>query len=108
MQYPSVRDLIAWFTLFFLWSAFVLWSHGVALLQLIMQESHLYAFSLALRHSDSEMLPDALPVVLLVMLVLAIGACLSSVTVATIHAVVSLFRTAGAIIRAQYEWRWFR
>lgn len=60
MQYKSARGLMAWFTLFFIWSAFVLWYHGVALLQFIMHDSNFYAFSLALRQTRSDMLPDAL------------------------------------------------
>lgn len=103
MQYKSTRGLMAWFTLFFIWSAFVLWYHGVALLQLIMHDSNLYAFSLALRQTRSDMLPDALPVVLLMMLVLAVGAFLSSATVAMINAVAFLFRTVGALIQAQFS-----
>ena len=70
MLYKSARGLMAWFTLFFIWSAFVLWYHGVALLM---------------------------------MLVLAVGAFLSSVTVAMINAVAFLFRTAGALIQAQFS-----
>ncbi|MFD3227330.1 hypothetical protein, partial [Rahnella aceris] len=101
MQYKSARGLMAWFTLFFIWSAFVLWYHGVALLQLIMHDSNLYAFSMALRLIGSDIRPDALPVVLLMMLVLAVGAFLSSVTVAMINAVAFLFRAAGALIQAQ-------
>ncbi|TPG56809.1 hypothetical protein [Ewingella americana] len=103
MQYKSARGLMAWFTLFFIWNAFVLWYHGVALLQFIMRDSHLYAFSLALRQTRSDMLPDALPVVLMMMLVLAVGALLSSATVVTINAVAFLFRTAGALIQDQYS-----
>jgi hypothetical protein len=103
MQYKSARGLMAWFTLFFIWSAFVLWYHGVALLQLIMHDSNLYAFSMALRPIGSDIRPDALPVVLLMMLVLAVGAFLSSVTVAMINAVAFLFRTAGALIQAQFS-----
>lgn len=109
MQYKSARGLMAWLTLFFIWNAFVLWYHGVALLQFIMHDSNLYAFSLALRQTRSDMLPDALPVVLMMMmmlvlvLVLAVGALLSSVTVAMINAVAFLFRTAGALIQAQFS-----
>lgn len=99
MLYKSARGLMAWFTLFFIWSAFVLWYHGVALLQFIMHDSNLYAFSLALRQTRSDMLP----VVLLMMLVLAVGAFLSSVTVAMINAVAFLFRTAGALLQAQFS-----
>lgn len=68
-----------------------------------MHDSNLYAFSLALRQTRSDMLPDALPVVLLMMLVLAVGAFLSFVTVAMINAVAFLFRTAGALIQAQFS-----
>jgi len=103
MLYKSARGLMAWFTLFFIWSAFVLWYHGVGLLQFIMHDSNLYSFSLALRQTRSDMLPDALPVVLLIMLVLAVGAFLSSVTVAMINAVAFLFRTTGALIQAQFS-----
>ena len=103
MQYKSARDLMAWFTLFFVWSAFVLWHHGVAPLQLIMHDSNLYAFSLALRQASSDMLSDALPVILLVMLVLAVGAFLSSLTVSMIKAVAFLFRTTGSLIQAQFS-----
>lgn len=103
MQYKSARGLMAWFTLFFIWSAFVLWYHGVALLQFIMHDSYLYAYSLALHPNSNTLLPDALPVVLLIMLVLAAGAFLSSVTVAAIQAVSFLFRTAGSLIQAQFS-----
>ncbi|MFU2319305.1 hypothetical protein [Rahnella sp. PCH160] len=95
--------MMTWFTLFFIWSAFILWYHGVSLLQFIIHDSYLYTYSLALHPDSNTLLPDALPVVLLVMLVLAVGAFLSSVTVGAIHAVSFLFRTAGALIQAQYS-----
>lgn len=103
MQYNSARDLMAWFTLFFIWSAFVLWYQGVSLLQFITHDSYLYAYLLALHPDSNTMLPDVLPLVLLVMLVLAVGAFLSSVTVAMINAVAFLFRTAGSLIQAQFS-----
>lgn len=103
MQYKSALGLMAWFTLFFIWSAFVLWFHGVALVQLIMHDSNLYAFSLALHQTSSDMLPDALPVILMMMLALAVGAFLSSVTVAMLNAVAFLLRTGVALIQAQFS-----
>lgn len=103
MLHKSAHGLMAWFTLFFIWSAFVLWYHGVTLLQFIMHDSNFYAFSLALQQTRSDMLLDALPVVLLMMLVLAVGAFLSSVTVAMINAVAFLFRAAGALIQVQFS-----
>lgn len=76
-NHGAVRTLIAWFTLFFAWSASVLWFHGVLLMKLIMSNSSLFAFDLAMR-STGTLLPDGIPLMLLALLVLAAGALMAS------------------------------
>lgn len=75
----AVRTLIAWFTLFFVWSAFVLWFHGITLMKFIMSTSSFFTYDLAIHTADN--LPQSgVPVLLLTLTVLAAGAILASVT----------------------------
>lgn len=90
LQNPgAVRTLIAWFTLFFAWSASVLWFQGVALMKFMMSNSSLFAYDFALR-STGTLLPDGIPLMLLALLVLASGAVLSTGSLVA----VSLLRTS--------------
>jgi len=75
----AVRTLIAWFTLFFVWSAFVLWFHGITLIKFIMSTSSLFTYDLAI-HSAENLPQSGVPVLLLTLTVLAAGAVLASTT----------------------------
>lgn len=75
----AVRTLTAWFTLFFVWSAFVLWFHGIALMKFIMSTSTLFTYDLAI-HPQGNVFQGGVPVLLLTLTVLAAGAVLSSAT----------------------------
>ena len=88
-NHGAVRTLIAWFTLFFAWSASVLWFHGVLLMKFIMSNSSLFTYDLALR-STGTLLADGIPLMLLTFLVLAAGAALSTGSLVA----VSLIRTS--------------
>lgn len=75
----AVRTLIAWFTLFFVWSAYVLWFHGINLMKFTMSSSSLFAYDLSLNTAQN--LPQSgVLVIVLTLLVLAAGAVLASTT----------------------------
>lgn len=76
----NTLSIPAWFTLFFVWSAVILWSQGILLLHIIMAKSFLYTFSLAMQTTDSALLPNVLPVVILLSLVFAAGAVMAYAT----------------------------
>lgn len=75
----AVRTLIAWFTLFFVWSAFVLWFHGITLTKFIMSTSSLFTYDLAI-HTAENLPQSGVPALLLTLTVLAAGAVLASTT----------------------------
>lgn len=75
----AVRTLIAWFTLFFVWSAYVLWFHGVALMKFIMSTSSLFIYDLSI-HTQGNLPQSGVPFLLLTLIVLAAGATLASAT----------------------------
>lgn len=75
----AVRTLIAWFTLFFLWSAFVLWFHGITLMKFIMSTSSLFTYERAI-HTAGNLFEGGTPILLLTLTVLAAGAVLASTT----------------------------
>ncbi|NIF03496.1 hypothetical protein F3J38_26195 [Pantoea sp. Acro-805] len=77
----AARTLIVWFTLFFAWSAVVLWQFGPDIVKTIMTESHLFAFDLASRMVQSDMVPPGIITALLVLMVLAAGGVLSALTI---------------------------
>ena len=76
----AARTLIVWFTLFFAWSAVVLWQFGPDIVRTIMTESHLFAFDLASRMVQNDMVPPGIITALLILLVLTAGGVLSSLT----------------------------
>lgn len=77
----AARTLIVWFTLFFAWSALVLWQFGPDIVKTIMTESHLFAFDLATRTMQGDMMPPGIITALLVLLVLTAGGVLSALTI---------------------------
>ncbi len=77
----AARTLIVWFTLFFAWSAVVLWQFGPDIVKTIMTESHLFAFDLASRMVQNDMVPPGIITALLILLVLTAGGVLSSLTI---------------------------
>jgi len=78
----AVRTQIAWFTLFFIWSAYVLWFHGIALMKFIMSTSSLFIYDLSL-HTPGNLFQSGVPVLQLTLIVLAAGAALASATLFT-------------------------
>ncbi|TQC69981.1 hypothetical protein [Pantoea dispersa] len=78
----AARTLIVWTTLFFAWSALVLWQFGPDIVKTIMTESNLFAFDLATRTMQGNMMPPGVITALLVLLVLTAGSVLSALTLA--------------------------
>ncbi|MDF7662751.1 hypothetical protein PUG81_27660 [Erwiniaceae bacterium L1_54_6] len=97
-NHGAVRTLIAWFTLFFAWSASVLWFHGVMLMKFMMSNSSLFAYDLALRSTGS-LLPDGIPL-LLTFMVLAAGAVLATGSLAAVSLLRPSRRQAAHFSRA--------
>ncbi|MBP2200600.1 hypothetical protein [Pantoea cypripedii] len=98
-NHGAVRTLIAWFTLFFAWSASVLWFHGVMLMKFMMSNSSLFAYDLALR-STGTLLPDGIPLLLLTFMVLAAGAVLATGSLAAVSLLRPSRRQAAHFSRA--------
>ncbi|MGE9553661.1 hypothetical protein ACQPT2_21290 [Erwinia amylovora] len=78
----AARTLILWFTLFFTWSACLLWQYGPDIVKVIMSDSHLFAYDLALRTAQHDLMPPGVITALLVLIVLSAGAVLSALTLA--------------------------
>ena len=76
----AARTLIVWFTLFFAWSAVVLWQFGPDIVRTLMTHSQLYTYDLATRMMQGDMMPPGVITALLVLLVLTAGGVLSSLT----------------------------
>lgn len=76
----AVRTLIVWFTLLLTWSAYVMWCYGTDILKYILSESGLFAFYNALSTATPALMPPGLITVLLLLMVLAIGGMLSTLT----------------------------
>lgn len=74
----AARTVLSWLTLFFTWSAFLLWQHGGTLMQVIMTQSNLFAYDLARRMAGDGMMPPGVITVLVILLVLAGGSLLAS------------------------------
>mgnify|MGYP000707560674 CR=1 FL=1 len=71
----------SWLTFFFMWAAGVLWFKGYALLQMIMSESSLYAFTSTLHVSLAEFSYEGYALSLLILMTFAIAAVMASVMV---------------------------
>lgn len=78
----AARTLIVWFTLFFAWSAVVLWQFGPDIVRTLMTHSQLYTYDLATRTMQGDMMPPGVITALLVLLVLTAGSVLSALTLA--------------------------
>lgn len=78
----AVRTFILWFTLFFAWSAYLLWQYGPDIVKVIMSESHLFAYDLTLRMTQHDLIPPGIITVLLVLTVAAAGGVLAALTLA--------------------------
>ncbi|WP_261643064.1 hypothetical protein [Erwinia mallotivora] len=78
----AARTLILWFTLFFTWSACLLWQYGSDIVKVIMSDSHLFAYDLALRMTQNDLMPPGVITALVVLIVLSAGAVLSALTLA--------------------------
>lgn len=78
----AVRTFIIWLTLCFAWSAIVLWQFGPDIVKTIMSHSHLFAWDLATRMVQGDMMPPGVITLLLVLLVLTAGCVLSGLTLA--------------------------
>ncbi|KAA8669035.1 hypothetical protein [Pantoea dispersa] len=78
----AARTLIVWTTLFFAWSALVLWQFGPDIVRTLMTHSQLYAYDLATRTMQGNMMPPGVITALLVLLVLTAGGVLSALTLA--------------------------
>lgn len=78
----AARTFIIWLTLFFAWSALVLWQFGPDIVRTLMAHSQLYAYDLATRTMQAGMMPPGIITALLVLLVLTAGCVLSALTLA--------------------------
>lgn len=78
----AARTFIIWLTLFFAWSAIVLLQFGPDIVKTIMSHSHLFAWDLATRMVQGDMMPPGIITLLLVLLVLTAGCVLSALTLA--------------------------
>lgn len=78
----AARTLIVWITLFFAWSALVLWHFGPDIVKTLMAHSQLYPYDLATRMTQGDMMPPGVITALLVLVVLTAGCVLSSLTLA--------------------------
>ncbi|WP_210510685.1 hypothetical protein [Pantoea ananatis] len=76
----AVRTAITWFTLFLFWSAFILWRYGMQLHHYIASHSNLFAYELAVRTLQSDMMPQGMIPFLMALLTLTAGAVLSVLT----------------------------
>ncbi|PQK95188.1 hypothetical protein CG435_22165 [Pantoea ananatis] len=76
----AVRTAITWFTLFLFWSAFILWRYGMQLHHYIASHSNLFAYELAVRTLQSDMMPQGMSPFLTALLTLTAGAVLSVLT----------------------------
>lgn len=96
----AVRTLIVWFTLLLTWSAYVMWCYGTPVLKYILSESGLFAFYNALSTVTTGLMPPGLITVLLLLIVLAIGGVLSTLTLVAW----SLFVDACAVSLRVVQW----
>ncbi|WP_243207493.1 MULTISPECIES: hypothetical protein [unclassified Pantoea] len=78
----AARTFIVWLTLFFAWSAIVLWQFGPDIVKTIMSHSQLFAWDLTTRMVQGDMMPPGIITLLLVLLVLTAGCVLSALTLA--------------------------
>ncbi len=78
----AVRTIILWFSLFFAWSAYLLWQYGPEIVKVIMSDSHLFAYDLGLRMMQHDLMPPGVITVLLVLIVLSAGGVLAALTLA--------------------------
>ncbi|MFL6615358.1 hypothetical protein SB912_19130 [Pantoea sp. SIMBA_072] len=86
----AARTLIAWFTLFLVYSACVLLHYGTPLVKLLMTQSSFYAWDLAMRTTQGDMMPAGVITALLVLSVLAAGSLLATASLFIWHAVPEL------------------
>ncbi|MGC0796151.1 hypothetical protein WKH63_21615 [Pantoea agglomerans] len=78
----AARTFVIWLTLCFAWSAIVLWQFGPDIVKTIMSHSHLFAWDLATRMVQGDMMPPGVITLLLVLLVMTAGCVLSALTLA--------------------------
>ncbi|MGC0946829.1 hypothetical protein WKH55_20520 [Pantoea agglomerans] len=78
----AARTFIVWLTLFFAWSAIVLWQFGPDIVKTIMSHSQLFAWDLTTRMVQGDMMPPGIITLLLFLLVLTAGCVMSALTLA--------------------------
>lgn len=76
----AARTLIVWLTLFCVFSAGVLLQYGTLLVKFLMSHSSFYAWDLAMRMTQGDMMPAGVITALLVLIVLAAGSVLATAT----------------------------
>lgn len=86
----AARTLIVWFTLFFVFSTGVLLQYGTLLVKFLMSHSSFYAWDLAMRTTQGDMMPAGVITALLVLSVLAAGSVLATATLYIWHTVLHL------------------
>ncbi|WP_336749835.1 hypothetical protein [Pantoea vagans] len=76
----AARTFVIWLTLCFAWSAIVLWQFGPDIVKTIMSHSQLFAWDLATRMVQGDMMPPGVITLLLFLLVMTAGCVLSALT----------------------------
>jgi len=96
----AARTLIVWITLFFIFSALVLLQYGMLLVKFLMSHSSFYAWDLAMRTLQGDMMPAGVITMLLMLSILAIGSALATAALYLWNGVISLAGPFGHIAQS--------